>query len=348
MAWRSEHIFISRIKLALNVSAEADIRRISMEEEFKRSFRPTIKVVILGKINFPWLGAMVADKHGSETLILHCNFSFQGVDISIKQRKGFIEIDSVGKADNDDFIYRIIEALSIYSGISLKPLYIEKKLGKSLVRDIFGFNHKIKIKGLLPPLNNAGPEANSEFVKFITCYLSTFKSAGEPFYGYWHKTYTAYQASLETMSLSLAVAIEGIIKKYYAEYTKPSASIVADGAKVKSGIKSDKSIPPAIKSRLMNAIPTEKSVNISAAIAEINSKFKSAIDYKRSWSDLRNASAHADEIDREFEAVNKNTKQTFECLTLLYRLLFLEIGYTGRHLIYPGSAYKTEITTATK
>ena len=131
----------------------------------------------------------------------------------------------------------------------------------------------------------------------------------------------------------LTTAIEGLLKKYFSEHGAPDADFVAQAEDAKPKIKAA-DIGQRIKERILSSLgnalsSTPKNSLHSLVVSEII-----PVELIKTWSELRNKSAHADELKQSDAELQDFLDQLFGCLELFYCLLLKHIEYKGNYIRY--------------
>lgn len=138
---------------------------------------------------------------------------------------------------------------------------------------------------------------------------------------------------LETIALLLCVATEGILDDpLFKALGKPNASVLGLIKELFDWVRKAP-VESSLRERALSAMGSMKSnraVDKMYALAKIG-----AIDEKDivSWKFLRNPSAHGSfEVDAD--KLQELLDHIYRLITLIYKLVFLKIGYTGKYSDY--------------
>jgi len=260
-------------------------------------------------------------------------FSVDQIDLEFKKLDNYLTIKASTTSNelNEKSEMKLLEALSIICGQIVRPVIIDYSHGDTKTLKIKSVNVNFSNKQLPPPFNHSSPSDLESFAFFIGKYLSSIETPYSELFGFWHKLNRAWQASIENASLSLAVAIEGIIKSYFVEYGLPDQEILLQAQDAKQKIK-DLGLGQRIKSRILSSIGQLKSTSPKGALYEMSDKGWFPRHFADEWVKLRNKSAHADKIDEDPKTIQLYIDQIYTCLTLFYCLLFLSIKYEGNFI----------------
>jgi hypothetical protein len=260
-------------------------------------------------------------------------FSANQVDFEFKKHDNYLTINASTITDvlEGQTEIKILEALSIIYGQVLRPIIIDYSHGDSKKLRIKSVNDKFSNKQLPYPFNYSSPSDLESFACFLEKYLSAIKNPFSELFGFWHKINRAWQASIENSSLSLAVAIEGLVKSYFVEYGLPDQDILQQAQDAKQKFK-ELEIGERIKKRLLSSLGGLNNVSPKSALFQISKKGLLPKSFADEWVTLRNKSAHPDKIDKDQKATQAYIDQIYTCITLFYSLLFLIIKYEGNFI----------------
>jgi len=261
-------------------------------------------------------------------------FSANKIDFEFRKLDNCLIINANAKPENleKDTYVKLLEALSIITGLIVRPVVIKNTqkdidtLRIKSVDDSFT-NNKFPL-----PFKHSTPADLESFTCFLEKYLINIEAPFSDLFGFWHKINRAWQASIENSSLSLGVAIEGIVKTYFGELGLPDDEIFqqAEGAKQ---ILKDMDLGQRIKDRLLSSIGgLLKNTSPKGALYQMaqNDLLNKAMADE--WVKLRNKSVHPDKMNQDPSAVQAYIDQIYTCIALFYRLLFIIIEYEGSYI----------------
>lgn len=175
---------------------------------------------------------------------------------------------------------------------------------------------------------------NKHFHNFIVCCLRTNNSNDDflKIYRFWLRMAYAAINDIENGSLILCVSIEGILKETFTADIYTDYFYMKEIDEAKSIIENIKTIGnrayQCIMSNLGNTVTTKPQEKIRKLI-EYN-----LLDSKhlKAWKRLRNAGAHGAMLDPTDENLQTLIDDYSVSLDLFFKLLFIKIGYTGKHI----------------
>jgi len=203
--------------------------------------------------------------------------------------------------------------------------------------------------GITPPINlsleYAQPVWNLYccYLRFILSYRDPSKL--HPISALVRSAIRSSTGAIETQILSLAIVIEGMLKKFYPE----TGALTEEEEKSLDAAKSiieGSTIDSAFKKRILSAIGGWTQPSASTKIHKL---IKSGVvkDYEfTSWKKVRNPLAHG-ELPKLFdlqEYVDIHSK----LLTMFYKLIFNSIAYNGPYVDYGAEGWPTSEFSAKK
>lgn len=262
-------------------------------------------------------------------------FSFNQIDFEFKKLDDYLRINvsTETNALSEQSEIRILEALSIICGQIVRPMIIDHSHGGIRTLRIKSVDDTFSNKQLSYPLKHSSPSDLETFASFLEGYLHSIENPYSELFGFWYKINRAWQAGIENASLSLTVAIEGVIKSYFKKYGLPDKEILQQAREAKQKIE-DLELGERIKKRLLSSIGGLKSTSPKGALYQMSETSLFPKSFVDEWVSLRNKSTHADQIDQDEKTKQTYIDQIYTCITLFYCLLFKVIGYEGNFIDY--------------
>ena len=152
-------------------------------------------------------------------------------------------------------------------------------------------------------------------------------------YGFWYKLFNVSNSVLEASTLSCGVAIEGIVRTYYEDRFPVTASELVAITEAKSPLKRLE-INQEVKSKLQSSLGNFKTKSPKRVMFEICKDKNLASTLVNDWSDMRNKSAHASDVDLNKAEFEDSFMRYQRCLYFFYRLMFDIIEYQGKCIDY--------------
>lgn len=333
--WVSENIRVSGDISFLTGGQviKTTIREIRHQDERQSSPGSSLSMVVLGDYEIPCKERKELPNGGwglnrTTTVV-------KEIVLELRKYENHLRINASAESGFHDehFEKKLIEALSIILGKPISSLISVFSKSGQRITTIRSIDSTFQNNALLSSIKHSDPSDLEFFKTFIEKYVSSIKTPYSELFGFWHKVNQSWQAGILNASLSISVAIEGLLKTYFKESGLPDNEILKEAEEAKSYIKT-LAIGARIKNMLFSNIGQFKAGSPKNALHKLvlNGCFP---DYfVESWIKLRNRSAHADQLDLDRESRQKLIDETFTCLTLFYILIFLVIGYRGKYVDY--------------
>lgn len=335
--WTSDNIWISA-NVSFPASGQvikARLREIeTFEEGSKKADKNYLFVVLPGSFEIPCNEKVDLPSGGWR--LSRSVFTANDLEVDLNKHEKYLIINVNSKPENlnKDTSTKILEALNIILGKVARPVVLKYTLQENSVLKIKSVPDSFSNKNFPPPFKHSSPSDIQSFSCFLEKYLMTIENPYSDLYGFWHKVNRAWQADIENASLSIGVAIEGILSSYFRELGLPDGEITkqANAAiEALDGIE----LGERIKERLLGSIggllsnSSPKGVLYNLAQSGV---FKKSI--AKQWVKLRNKSVHPDKLNEDPRAFQKYIDLIYSCISLFYILLFLIIKYDGKYLNY--------------
>lgn len=348
--WTSDNIWVTA-DVSFPASGQvikARLREIeTVEEGSKKADKNYLFVVLPGKYEIP-CNAKVDLPNGGWRLSRSV-FTTNNMELDLKKYENYLIINVNSKPEflNKDVSIKILEALNIILGKVARPVVIKYTLQENSVLKIKSVPESFSNKEFPPPFKHSSPEDIQSFSCFLEKYLMAVENPYSDLYGFWHKVNRAWQADIENASLSVGVAIEGLLSSYFGELGLPDDEITKqahtaieklNGVELGERIKGR--ILGSINGLLNNSSPKGALYNLAQ-----NGVFNKSIADQ--WVKLRNKSVHPDKLNEDPRAFQKYIDLIYSCIALFYILIFLIIKYDGKYLDYsengwPEKTFKEE------
>ena len=192
------------------------------------------------------------------------------------------------------------------------------------------------------PLNNGlvhaplfHPGFDKDFYKLFACYFNyaCANTNGKEFAPISSKLgglFTLKGVWLDTVVLLLGVAVESVLSEdKFKEIGKPKNGLIGD---INTLIDMVHKVPVegTLITRVINAVSNMKSNSAADKLHALIEAGALEEDDRKAWKRLRNSSAHGTfEIDPE--KLQQVIDDVYRLTTLIYKLVFMLIGYTGKY-----------------
>jgi hypothetical protein len=229
-------------------------------------------------------------------------------------------------------IIRIMEALQFVLGYYFTESIVKIMQGtlqETRIRTHYKSGKEIRN---FSPLRatDSGNEIWDLFSKYLEKFITYEEERWHPTYGIIHSVIQSGFASVEAQAITVAVAVEGLLKREFSDIIVPCDETKKQIAIVDEAIK-DLDIHK-IKNRLLNALNGMKNVSAADQLYELKNRNLIEEEAIRSWKKLRNTVVHGHELD--YQGIQKYLDLHRSVLVLFYQLVFLTVGYTGHYTDY--------------
>lgn len=253
----------------------------------------------------------------------------QGVQISFWVEHGDLEFLST----------RFWRGLGMLCGQALEPrcaiTFLESRCIESIHRPMKVYDRLKNLAPLRRQIIQDAPAANT----FLACYLALEprpNGKGDPgraIYAFWHRILRAFHEDVENASLTLSVAIEGLIKNVFAPQKASDLEFVAT---LKQAIQALECLPDqtraigVLRGKLEHAdqFPPGRFLHEARKAGWLSESHVEA------WETMRNKGAHGELLEDDNDALQAHIDRFHSGLDTFYRLMFHAIGYQGTHLAY--------------
>jgi len=334
--WISDNIWVSA-----NVSFPAsgqviksELKEIETIEEGSRTKKNYLLAVVPGKYEIPCNEK--EDLPNGGWRLSRSVFTASNLKFDLNKHENYLIINANSPSDflDEDTSFKLLEALSIILGLVVRPVVIKYTLQDRSVLKIKSVSDYYPNKNFPYPFKHSTPGDIKSFACFLEKYLVAIDRPFSDLFGYWHKVNRAWQAGIENASLSLGVAIEGILKTYFAEHGLPDDEIAQQANKAKE-VLGGLDLGARIRDRLLGSIGGLLN-NSSPKGALYHLAQKGIINKTMAdkWVKLRNKSVHPDKLNEDPQAFQNYIDLNYTCIALLYLLFFSIIEYDGNYIDY--------------
>lgn len=336
--WFADNIWVNG-DISFHVNAQiikTNIKEISIISKGNKTSHENMFIIIPGNYEIPCNKKEELVNGGWR--LNRSVFTANQINFELKKYDDYLIVNASSERDylTEGTGIKFLEILKIITGQIIYPVGIEYRNQAQTVIKVRSLNDSYHKNEFPSPIRHTTPNDLKPFSCLIERYLEHIDTPFSDIFGFWHKVYCSWQANIVNSSLSLGVAIEGIIKKYFKEQGSPDSEIVQQAECAKIKLK-DLNIGDRIKKRLMASIssllknPSPKSaLNQMIKDGLINQKM---VD---TWIKVRNKSAHPDksELKQKSKEFQKYINQIYICFALFYRLFFIIIKYEEYYIDY--------------
>jgi hypothetical protein len=319
---------------------ESEIRELMQEnlDEHASSNKSYLCVLVKGDYGIPANESESLPNGGSWLN----TFKMESASYTLKiiQKPGYLTVKMEG---NNEYLSSkrcdlLLESLGIVFGRLFTPVYREFANGGTRTVTLFSVPTELSNSNLHAPIPHTRPWHYEPVKEFIENYLKEFTEPWGDLYGFWHQIIHASQGRIENTALSLTVAIEGTIKRYFKEYGFPDEEFKN---KIEMALKEIKclSIDDKIKNRIISSLGQAKISNPKNALFKLAEEGWYEKELADEWVALRNKSTHSDKFNMDRTAFQNFIDKVNKCLLLFYSLIFVIIKYRNTHFDFANEGW---------
>lgn len=236
------------------------------------------------------------------------------LDINIFDNKNAVTLDS---------LFFLLEGISIAIGQLLEASFIITRNGTAYEAYIKGAAAEDTYT-LAEPIVDIFPKKETGLNVFLQMYMKARSQRLNHLVNYWRRLRDISKANTEAAALVLCVNIEGMIKNYFSTNVDIDQNTLMEISDTRNFIKaSGANIPKIGLNAILGFLGGLKTKTVSAILSEMGASGQVDKVHVKSWKDLRNTLAHADN-----EVVSSNNFEKFvsdlhNCLALFGKLIEL-------------------------
>jgi hypothetical protein len=264
-----------------------------------------------------------------------------GWQIAMLERTEFFSLHGECSAEvfSAGFSEKMVRAMEFTCGQMLQAAYEYSYSGGQQVTTVFSCVDKPRETGY-PPVNMYDPSrviwSLGLFTSFLDRLLSQSSLDWPPLVIFTRQANAASSGALDTMALAVSVAVEGLLLSEFANFRpRDHQDLSTSVAHVEAIIEGDSQLTDTFKRRAIGALGALKHIRAGDILVALEEQARLPAGAQKAWSKLRNRHAHPRkqsntnllEIDRLYE-------QCRIVLVLLYRLVFISLGYKGPYIDY--------------
>lgn len=234
----------------------------------------------------------------------------------------------------DSYPQRILEAIGLCSGSHLAPQVEIAQNEKKRIQIIrCRQNDANDHQRIVPPIPLGQPGAFEGLQEFVQLYLRRIDEPYSQLAGYVYRTLAGFHSGLENQALVLTTAIEGVTKIYFGAHSGPDREFVAqlDDARV---VVENAEVGERALNLLLSCLGNAKTPRVKNVLTSLASTGRIPTTLIKTWTRLRNKSAHADELKLGYTEYQIFINDVYACLELFYRLVMLHIDFKGNMIRY--------------
>ncbi len=279
--------------------------------------------VLIGEIPLPYFSTEI---NGNP----HLEFALNSdTTIRLSPQAGYVVLHARSRSEpvSSEIVEKAIEGLSIATGRELRWFY-RRREESSICETIIASCPKYdKGRSIWTAITDRHPKP---LVDFVCCYVGLSAKLSNAYYGYWQKSFHAWQAGIVIAALPLAVYIEGIVKELFSDLMKETKEVIAAAEKMAEHL-ADADVPPILLKRGVGALHSIKGKSPTSALTKLAGEgwFDESLIGK--WRTVRNKSAHGTDFTptQDTERQQQALDEVLACLQLFYVLLFIRLRLPG-------------------
>ena len=258
------------------------------------------------------------------------------VSISMVKKDGYVSVNATGEFDTN----RVLECLLFYIGFSggvmPQPYITIRRNGAENTTTIHSIDNSYKHKRSSNPMVSSVAEkeykeSHYQLFKSILDLRATTPKVYESIYSQWNQVWHAFQSENAITSLTLSVAIEGLLNDIFIPAIKKNVKdeeLEEDIKQIKALV-SDLDISPKHKDRLLGSVSYWKNISAAKALEFLLNEGIITIDEKKLWTKMRNECAHPKVRDDSLASQQLDRDRVLSCLNLFHNLIFNVLKYSG-------------------
>ena len=289
--------------------------------------------IIKGSYSLPWK----TYKNRNEHTVL-CVFDGEGDHLKWEIEdfdKKYIKVEQIYKTEINsvDSFDIFLEGLSIVCGTYLNSLASIHVTNHQVTSTIYSHARRnIRKKSVASPFKLSLYGAQ-DCTLFLLNYCSKIKNVWEPFFVFWSRLASVNNLDFENACLVVGVAIESLMDEWHKGMAIRSSFDKQELTQLTEHIKAQLPYKSFLRGRLLNYLQQPQRLSIAKKLKNLKN-YGVTVEMIEAWQSLRHKSTHGVRIlDSELhhQDVQNVLDDFYRCLALFYKLLFLQIGYSGNH-----------------
>lgn len=254
------------------------------------------------------------------------------IEITQEEERLLIKITDPENIVELSSLFYILEGISIAIGQLLEASFLATRNGGAYEAYIQGSVSKSAYT-LADPIVEIFPSKEAGLNSFLKMYLNARPKDLNHMVNYWQRLKDISSANTEAAALVLCVNIEGMVKNYFSENIDLDEGTLEEIRQTQKFIKSSKSeIPAQGVSAILGFLGNIKTKTVSNVLTEMGTSGSVDPTHVKSWKDLRNTLAHADNSAVSSENFGKFVADLQNCLALFARLIDLCVAHRSEEL----------------
>lgn len=254
------------------------------------------------------------------------------IEITQEEESLLIKVTDTENAVDLSTLFYLLEGISIAVGQLLEASFLATRNGRDYEAYIQGSVSRSAYT-LADSLVEIFPRRETGLNDFLKMYMKARPKDLNHMVNYWHRLKDISSANTEAAALVLCVNIEGMVKNYFSKNTDLDEQTLEEIRLTQKFIKSSKSKIPALgKSAILGFLGNLKTKTVATILTEMGTSGNVDITQVKSWKDLRNTLAHADNSAVSSENFEKFVSDLQNCLALFAELIHLCVAHRSEEL----------------
>lgn len=315
------------------------------EERSKPVERPVVVAFLPGKMDLPWHAVTEKGERGWSLDRFETNAGCLEWRVAKTDDGAWLTFKCEDSPVEPRFA-AFLRGLSILVGRRLKPICLSIFEGEQQTTKVLNRLHEPDAERLLAPVS-AQRDLSDDAHLFLERFMARAGEEGEFGEGacglahqYWYRILRSRESDIENSSLVLSVAVEGLVKKTLLSKTDADPEFVKQAEEAKPILKKAGLGPRALDC-VLSSLGNAKHPRVSDALRRLATEGVASEAHIKAWKGLRNAAAHGSVLEEDGRALQEHLDRFHVCLDLYYRLVFVLIGYNGRHTDYGTRGWPT-------
>lgn len=341
--WKAERISISPEFGELTCVRAKPLFLERSAEHPPVSDRPWIRAFIPGAVSLPW-HVLVANGDRGQSL---ARFEKESPEFAwtVEKTDDGVWIDfQSAQSPIASLFEAFLRGMSVLTGVWLRPILLSiYEHGRQTTR----LTNRLQARQserLVPPIPAERPYADDAH-RFLDRYLAAAADedpardrSATLAYRFWHRILMAREGDIENSSLVLSVAVEGLVKKTLLSKTDVDEDFLKQANEAKPILK-QAAIGPRALACVLSSLGNAKQARVQDTLRRLAREGAIADAHVTAWKDVRHAAAHGGVLEDDEVALQQHLRRFHTCLDLYYRLMYLLIGYEGKHTNYGATGW---------
>ena len=281
---------------------------------------------LVGELPLPYFSSEIGQDPSFQFLI-------DSTTVRLAPKRGYVLLHATSESApvNPGLVNRLLEALFIATGRWLHSCYHFVASGAESETRIVSFLRGKEREFLWSAIRENDPKSLTEFVR---SYLALTAIEPGPFFGYWQKVFSAWEAGIVVAALPVSIFVEGLVKEFFPDLMSETPEVIDAADKMVAHLATAPDIATTLITRGQNAILGIKQKSPTSALKKLVAEgwFEESLIAR--WRSVRNSAAHAHEFTATADLAEqqKTMDGVMACLHLFYVLLFIRARFGGTFL----------------